>query len=93
VTDQVDGFADLLDLPDEPIEILRFRRRESRWQWYAEPGEIDRDDIFAVKMGADGVPKPVGVGYAVDEDCGHFGFSNVVVVVVERPVGRVREEG
>ncbi|MDQ0408557.1 hypothetical protein J2S50_007106 [Streptomyces sp. DSM 40167] len=27
-------------------------------------------------MGTDGVPKPVGIRYTMDEDCRHFGFSN-----------------
>ena len=76
MTDQVDGFADFFDLLDKPIEILFFRRRESRWQGYAKPGEIDRHNIFALKMGTDGVPNPVGIRYTMDEDCRHFGFSN-----------------
>lgn len=76
MTDQVDGFADFFDLLNKPMEILFLRRRESLWQGCAKPGEIDRHNIFALKMGTDGVPEPVGVRYTMDEDCRHFGFSN-----------------
>ena len=75
VADEVDGPAavghDLLELADEPVDVLVLGGTEAGRPGHAEAGQGQGDRVVALEVATDAVPETGGLRDAVDEDGGH----------------------
>ena len=70
VTDEVDRFADRLQLADEPVDVLLLRRLEAVGSRHAEARQLQGDDIVAVEVLTERIPHRRCLRIAVDENSG-----------------------
>ena len=71
VPDEIYGFADGFELPDDPGDVVLFGRGEVIGYGTVKAGQCQGDDVVAGEVASDTVPDVNGIGDSMNENSGH----------------------